>query len=236
MPSLPRLIASSALAWMLVFQPAYAHEAWASRVILIQYGDIGGDHLDTYHPDRISGLAAIDASGIAVAVRPVSIGEAGVVVDAGATDPAAVFFAMAFDHYLVDGEQWTKITAEEAAQAKDAKTWTGSYTATSIFTWTDALTAGRDRSIELVPQTDPTILAAGTDLPLLALREGKPAPGITVELGNDRKVISDAEGRLTVPVTGGHQIIIGGIETVTDGHTVYAGAVLSFTARSANPK
>src|ERR1043165_357923 len=72
--SLPRLLASIVLAWMLVLAPLPAHDAWASRVILIQFGEPGGDSLDDYKPEQIHDLAAIDAAGAALAVKAMPLG------------------------------------------------------------------------------------------------------------------------------------------------------------------
>lgn len=208
--------------------PAIAHETWADRVILIHYGEPGGP-LDPYKPEQITAITAIAADGSALAVTARAIGGVAVAVDSPAGDPAAVFYSMDLGHYAITGDDWKKATAEEAATAE--KSWTGSFTATSILAWHPELTRPRGRSIELVPLADPLSLAEGQPLPLRAYRDGKPVAGFTLYRDGAEPVVSDADGGLSVPLRAGHQVLVGGIDQIDGPRTIGHLAVLSFTRR-----
>ncbi|MBN8525153.1 MAG: DUF4198 domain-containing protein [Planctomycetes bacterium] len=218
-----------AASWALVLGPVAAHETWAERVILIHYGEPGGP-LDPYKPEQISAVAAIAADGSPLAVTARAVGGAAVAVDSPAGDPAAVFYTMQLGHYVITGEEWTTATAEAAAAA--AKSWSGSFTATSILSWHPELARQRGRSIELVPLVDPDSLAAGQPLPMRAYRDGRPVAGVQVHQGEGVPPLrSDAAGDLAVPLRHGHQVIIGSLDEVDGGRTTGHLAVLSFTRR-----
>lgn len=224
-----RTCATIALAWALVLSPVSAHETWAERVILIHYGE-PGEALDAYEPGQISALSAIGPDGAAVVVNAKTVGGQAVAVVPAAGDPAAVFYRMQLSHYIIAGDTWTKASAADAATA--AKTWVGSYTVTSILAWHASLAQPRDREVELVPLADPQSVAVGAALPLRAYRAGKPVAGMEVQLGAGvPPAVSDAAGNLSVPLKAGHQVILGGIDEVTGGHTTGHLAVLSFNRR-----
>lgn len=226
-----RPLAITVLAWTIVLAPVHAHETWAERAILIQFGEPGAPGLDAYKPGQVRELSAIGIGGAAVPVTALPIGQAAVVVKpSGGTDPAAVFFTLQLGHYVITGDDWKDATAAEAAAAPTL--WVGSYTVTSILAWHPGLAEPRARAIELVPLVDPLALAVGAPLPLRAFRDGRPQAGLTIELGEGAKpVVSDAAGNLSVPVRVGHQVILGSLDEVAGGHTVGRMAVLSFTHR-----
>ena len=202
-----------------------AHETWASSVLLIQFGE--GGKLDTYHPEKISLLSAIDSSGKDINVKGKAIGDASLIVKHPDSEkPAAVFYTIAYDPYIIKGEEWIKSTHEEIHGAE--KTWQGSYTSTSLFTWTDALKENRERLIEIVPQTNPLILKEGEILPLIIYYNGKPLSGATVYLDEETTVKSDEAGEVKFPVSGKRQIIICSYSEENGQHTVFHGAALSF--------
>lgn len=218
-----------AVSWALVLAPVAAHETWAERVILIHYGEPGGP-LDPYKPEQIAELAAIAGDGSALAVTARPVGGAAVAVASPQGDPAAVFYTMRLGHYAITGEEWKPATAEEAAAA--AKSWTGSFTATSILAWHPDLARHRGRGIELVPLVDPDAVAEGRPLPVRAYRDGRPAAGVQVHQGEGVPALrSDAAGDLAVPLRSGHQVIIGSFDEVAGGRTTGHIAVLSFTRR-----
>lgn len=221
-----RHLAATALAWSLVSAPATAHETWAERIILIHYGEPGGP-LDPYAPEQIRNLSAIAADGSALAVAASPVGSAAVAVSSPGGDPAAVFYTMQLGHYIIAGDDWQPATATEAAAA--AKSWTGSYTVTSILAWHPSLTQHRERSVELVPLADPASLPDGQALPVRAFRAGQPLAGMTVHLGEGlQPLVSDAAGDLAVPVRRGHQVILGSLDEVAEGRTTGHIAILSF--------
>lgn len=228
-----RFLATVALAWALVLYPLPAHETWAERVILIHYGYLGGDKVDAYTPDQVHDLAAIARDGSVLPVTALPVGGASVAIrHAGDQDPAAVFYRLQLGHWTISGsgdaEQWTEATAEAAAQAE--RSWTGSYSVTSIFAWNAALSQPRGGSIELLPLIDPATVAIGAPLPLRVYRNGEPLAGFTIEAEEEgtATIVSAADGTLAVPLQAGHQVILGNIDVVSDGHTVGHMAVLSF--------
>ena len=230
MTLISRILSVSLLSWAMVFMPLWAHDAWADRVILIHFGE-PGEALDAYQPDQIRDLSAITADGQPLAVSGKPVGEQAIVVDSPTGEPAAVFFTMALPHYIITADDWKKASKEDALKA--AKSWTGSYTVTSIFAWQPSLAQSRNRHVELVPLVDPLSVRPGGKLALRAYRDGKPVAGLTVggHEDNSPKYVSDTEGNLAVPLTTGRQIILGSIDEVDGGHTVGHLAVLSFTLR-----
>jgi hypothetical protein len=63
--------------------------------------------------------------------------------------------------------------------------------------WSEPLGLG----LEIVPEKDPTVLAAGDEVPVRVLRKGKPVPGFTVGLVHEGEAkgllkITDARGRV----------------------------------------
>lgn len=211
--------------------PLYAHEAWAEKVILIHFGEPGENKTDAYKPDQILNLAAIDHNGAEISVSGRPVGEASMVVHHDdKVSPSAVFFTMQLNPYIITGDDWKISTATAAAKAE--KSWVGSYTVTSILDWHETLTKSRGRHIELVPLKNPFDLNAGETLPLRVYRNGKPAKGVSISLGeNMSPVVSDKNGNIEVPIKAGHQVILGNIDEVKNGHTIGHMAVLSFSSR-----
>lgn len=223
------LVPATVLAWSLVLAPAHGHETWAERVILIHYGEPGGP-LDPYRPEQVSAISAIAPDGSAMAVSARPVGGAAVAVTTPGGDPAAVFYTMDLGHYVITGEEWKPASAEAAIAA--GKSWSGSFTATSILAWHPSLARPRGRAIELVPLADPSSIPAGQPLPMRAFRDGRPFAGLSVHRGEgEAAIVSDASGDLAVPLRSGHQVIVGGHDEVSGGRTTGHLAVLSFHHR-----
>jgi hypothetical protein len=224
--SIFRSIGTPIIAWALVLMSVSAHETWAEPVILIHYSEPGGP-LDAYKPDQVTDVSAIGADGHAVPVALRAVGGAAVAVTAEGGEPAALFYAMRLGHYVINGDDWLPATAEEAAAAQ--KSWTGQFSATSILTWHPALSQPRQRPIELIPDVDPSSIPVGQLLPLRAYRHGRPAAGVQIYAGEGKPPLSsDADGRLSIPVRAGHQVITASIDEVVGGRTMGWIATLSF--------
>ena len=216
---------------LLAFKNLSGHETWVSPVLLIQFGEGDKPHLDAYHPKKISLLSAVDIKGNELAVKPKHIGEASVIVEPQQNvTPSAIFYTIAYDDYIIKGEDWIKSTPEEAADAE--KSWSGSYTSTSILKWNDTLVKALQRSIEIVPLVNPNDLKKGDRLSLQIFRYGKPLPEADVYLGGDKKSKSDQNGKFSVPIKGGHQVIIASVNEENNNKTTFFGATISFTHTS----
>lgn len=219
-------LSSVLVAWTMLFAPMGAHETWAERVILIHYGE-PGEQPEAYKPEQITDLSAIAADGSPLTVTARAVGGAAVAVASAVGDPAAVFYTMRLGHYVITGDDWKPATAAEADAA--AKSWSGSFTATSILVWHPSLAQPRNRPIELVPLADPAAIAAGGSLPLRAFRDGRPLAGLTIHRGDGAApLVSDGLGDIAVPVRSGQQVVIGNFEEVAGGRTTGHLAVLSF--------
>jgi nickel transport protein len=197
-PSLPQIALSIACAWTLVFAPAYAHDLWIDRALLVHFGDVG-ERLDPVNPANLSGFVAFGADGKAAAARLLPIGEVGAVVLAEAGEPAAVGVVWDAGYRVKKGEKWAKATAEEA---KAAGTFRHSvFHAKTIFTWNARFAEPFGLPLELVPHNDPTAVRAGGTLTLTALVDGKPAAGVVLTLDQPEvSLTSDAAGLITVPI------------------------------------
>lgn len=195
---LPRLILSIACAWSLVFAPAYAHDLWIDRALLVHFGDVG-ERLDPVDPANLSGFVAFGADGKVAAARLLPIGEVGAVVLPEAGEPAAVGVVWDAGYRVKKGEKWAKATVEEAKAAGTFRHTV--FHSKTILAWNPRFAEPFGLPLELVPQGDPLAVKAGGTLKLIALVDGKPAAGVVLALDQPEvSLTSDADGVLTVPI------------------------------------
>lgn len=196
--SLPRLILSSICAWSLVFAPAYAHDLWIDRALLVHFGDVG-ERLDPINPANLSGFVAFAADGKPAAAKLLPIGEVGAVVLSKAADPAAVGVVWDAGYRVKDGEKWKKTTADEAKAAGTFRHTV--FHSKTILAWNPRFAEAFGLPFELVPSSDPFAVKAGGTLVLKALADGKPVAGVTLALDEPEvSLISDANGLISVPI------------------------------------
>ena len=193
-----RLTVSIACAWSLVFAPAYAHDLWVDRALLVHFGD-AGERLDPIVPANLANLVAFAADGKAASVKLLPIGEVGAVVLPEAGEPAAVGGVWDAGYRVKKGDKWAKATADEAKAAETFRHTV--FHSKTIFAWNARFAQPFGLPLELVPHSDPSAVKAGGELKLTALVDGKPAAGVVLALDQPEvSLTSDAAGLITVPI------------------------------------
>lgn len=214
--------ASLSLAWCaaaMLFIPAHAHDVFAQRVLLIQFGD-ADERLDPYHPDQVTAVRAMASDGTALPVTLLPIGETGVTIQSPAGDPIAVTVHWDGGYRVkpTPGDKWQKATRAEAEAA-------GAYLHSSVislrvFAWHPALATPHGTDLEIVPLADPAAATVGGHLPVRVLRDGKPLSGVALRTGDAKDaLLSDDSGLVQIPLTAAGLLFIKASVSDTVGQT-----------------
>lgn len=214
--TLLRCLSIATCAATLSLAPALAHDVWVDRVYLVHFGD-PGEKLDAFDPAKVTTARAVDASGVEIPVTLLKLAEAGVLVQPQGAAPAAISITWDGGYRVKKGEKWETTTKAEAEAAGTFRRTVIS--AERLFAWSSALAKPRGAGLELTADADPAAVKAGATLAVRAWRDGKPAAGLAVTVGEDHKTTftSDAEGRIAVPLGAGLQIIKSRVSETTAG-------------------
>lgn len=201
--------AASALVTGILAMPAMAHDVWVEARdggFTVLYGH--GTELEAYDPLKVKTLTALDAQGrsLPVSRRP-------------ATGPASVMVAIdgkpALSTLYFDDGFWTKTEAgwknlpKNAVQGAVLQSASYVQAGKTVYAWLPLVTQPQGLPLEIVPlrAQAPT---AGSQVQVQVLWEGRPLAGAKIALpGPDKPApaVTDAQGRASIPVVGGRQII-----------------------------
>lgn len=105
----------------------------------------------------------------------------------------------------------------------------------TIFTWNDSMSKPVGELYEIIPLQNPLILKVGDHLPIIVLKNGQPAVGVSIEIANhdELQIKTDAQGKVMIPIKNkGLQIIAANFEqTLLDdpkASTLFVQASLTF--------
>lgn len=206
--ALLRCLSIAACTATLSLAPALAHDVWVDRVYLVHFGD-PGEKLDAFDPAKVTKARAVDSGGAEIPVTLLKLAEAGMLVQPQGAEPAAISVTWDGGYRIKKGEKWEAATQAEAEAAGTFRRTVIS--ADRLFAWSSALAKPRDAGLQLTADVDPAAVKAGATFAVRAWRDGRPAAGLAVTVGEDHKTTftSDAEGRVAVPLGAGLQIIKG---------------------------
>jgi len=154
-------------------------------------GGHGGATTLPLPPERILAATALVATGDTLGL-PLTAARAG---NWPATAPALLV--------VTSSGVWTRGTEgtrnlPPSAVAHPLASWRSVESVKGIASWLPALARPLTRWLELVPTSDPLRVAAGDKLGLIAYREGRPVPGVTVAYAGETRGVTDAEGRINI--------------------------------------
>lgn len=191
------------LAWALLGTAAQAHDAWIEPATAGGYTMVFGHDgkLEAASPNKVLQAQAIDAAGRSLAVRldGLQLQVQG--------QPSLLLL-----HY--DNGFWSR--TPEGSKNLPKNEVPGAVSAThalkygkTVQVWDAQASRVQGLPVEIVPQAVQAP-AAGAQLPLLVLWDGQPLAGATLswhEAGQDREAKTDTQGRASVVVAKGRQMV-----------------------------
>lgn len=190
----------------LVAAAAQAHDAWIEPrdgKLLVLFGH--DDKIEPVVPAKVKSIMAINSDGT---TSPAQLATAGKNQSVAVTGKPVMLTL----HY--DNGYWTKTTSgsKNAPKNEVPDAISASHVvklAKTILSWSAAVTKPLGQQLEIVPLAT-TAPAAGGSLTVQVLWEGKPLAGAKVaraEYGNEKPIETDADGKASVPVVAGRQMI-----------------------------
>jgi nickel transport protein len=199
---------TTAVALLALLPAAWAHDVWIApldKTWVLRFGH--ADSTAAVDTERVRQLAAFDAQGQPLAVRPDAAGGATLLKVDG---PPALFTVH------LDNGYWSRpvpgAKAQNVAKDKLPAGATGAHTlkfGKTVVQWGELATRAQGQALEIVPLAS-AVPRAGALLGLQVLHAGQALPGALVKRGEDdqQPLVADAQGRVQLPVAAGWQTAI----------------------------
>lgn len=188
---------------------ALAHDAWLEPVgkdLAVRYGH--KDKADPYKPEKVREVQLLDGSGQPLASQRRVEGEQVFV----STSAAAALATLLFDNGY-----WSRVSMDTPSKNLPKNALPGAISGSHslkahklVLQWAPVVAQAQGQRLEIVPQAQQQP-AAGAGLPVQVLWDGRPLAGATLRRGGHDKapgVQTDAQGRATVPVVAGRQMLL----------------------------
>lgn len=185
---------------------AFAHDAWIEARgdgYVVLYGH--GDKQEAYAPAKVKAVAAVDAKGVPLPATQEAGADAVRVALRGQPSVATLHF---------DNGIWTKTTdgSKNLPKAEVPGAISAMHSVKfgkTVFAWSPQAARPQGQQLEIVPLAA-TAPAAGSQLPVQVLWEGKPLAGAKIvrsEYSKEKPIETDAEGKASVPLVAGKQML-----------------------------
>lgn len=200
-----RLLSISALAFTAaLYLPAQAHDAWPApqdNGYTVVYGHLGKQ--ENYVNNKVRQIKAFDAQGRALQTVRHDTDKGVHFTVKGEPAVLALEFDNGYWSKTIKGSvNLPKNEAEGALSASHAVKFSK-----TVLRFSPAAATAHGQRLEIVPQGGAEVPKAGGTLPVQVLWEGKPLPDAKLMRGHDdeKPVITDAQGKASLPVEAGAQ-------------------------------
>lgn len=193
--------------WLIAPSQSLAHEFWIEgkgQELVLVFGH--GSNRAEFDARNFKAVRALDANGKEVQV---AIEKKEKAVAIRLSGPSAVVLAE------VDNGYWCKTIYgwKHLGKSKASRV----IEALRSLNYAKVLLSGGDAvlkplegaALDIVPTSDPSKMKAGENLRIQVLFQGKPLSGVEVAGADHQKIgITDAQGMVSVPLTGGNQLVV----------------------------